>query len=79
MTFLKNIVDTRKTFDDKHFMFFFVNPSNHINFFSVVLSSDMEPECILLNINPIPTRQITTRAFPVRLFHVIEKVRVLKS
>ena len=79
MAFLKNIVDTRKTFDDKHIMFVFVNSSNHIKFFSVVLKSVMEPEWILLNINPIPIRQITTRAFPVRMFHVIEKVCVLKS
>ena len=36
------------------FMFFILSPANHIEFFSVVSKSDMEPGCILLNINPIP-------------------------
>ena len=65
LTFLKNIFDTRKIFDDKPFMFFFLNPACRIDFFSVFLKSDMDPGCILLNINPIPIREIPTRVFPV--------------
>ena len=65
MAFLKNIYDTRKILDDKPFMFFFLNSANHIEFFAVILKSDMDPGCILLNINPIPIREIPTRAVPV--------------
>ena len=46
-------------------MFFFLNPANHTKFFSVILKSDMDPACILLNIKPIPIREIPTRAFLV--------------
>ena len=50
-------------------MFFILNaatcPANHIKFFSVILKSDMDPGCVLLNINPISIREIPTRAFPV--------------
>ena len=49
ITFLRNIFDTKKILDDKPFMFSFLNPANHIEFFSVILKSDMEPGCILLN------------------------------
>ena len=61
MAFLKNIFDTRKILDDKRFL----NPVNHIELFSVILKSDMDQGCILLNINPIPVGQIPTKAFPV--------------
>ena len=65
MAFLKNIFDSRKILDDKPFMFFFLNPANHIKFFSVILNLDMDPGCILRKINPIPVREIATRAFLV--------------
>ena len=74
MAFLKNIFHTRKILDHKHFMFFFLNPANHIEFFSVILKSEMDPECILLNIKPIPIREIPIRAFPVCVFYVAEEV-----
>ena len=60
-------------------MFFFLNPANHIEFFSVILKSDMDPGCILLNINPIPIGEISTKAFSVWVFYVNEKVCVLKA
>ena len=78
MTILKNIFYTRKIFNNKSFMFFFLDPAIHIEFFSVISKSDMEPGCILLNINPILIREISTKAFPVWLFYVIGKVCVLK-
>ena len=37
MDFLKNIFETRKILDDKPFKFFFPNPVNRIQFFSVIL------------------------------------------
>ena len=49
IAFLRNIFDTKKILDDKPFMFSFLNPVNHMEFFSVILKSDMEPGCILLN------------------------------
>ena len=70
MVFLKNIFDVRKILDDKPFMFFFVNPANHLEMFSEVLKLDMDPGYILLNINPIPIREIPTRAFPVWVSYV---------
>ena len=79
MAFLRNIFDTRKILDDKPFMFFFLNPTNHMESFSVISNSDMEPGCILLNINPIPIKEIPTKAFLVWVLYVIEKVGVLKS
>ena len=79
MAVLKNILDTRKILDDKPFMLFFLNPANHIDFFSVILMSDMDSGSFFLNINPIPIREILTKAFPVSVFHVIEKVCVLTS
>ena len=74
MALLKNIFDTRKILYDKPFMFFLLNSTNHIEFFSVVLKSDMVPGCILLNINPILIWEITTKAFPVWVFYVIAVV-----
>ena len=65
MAFLKNIFDTRKILDDRPIMFFFLNPANHIEFFSVISRSDMEPACILLNISPIPIWEVPTRPFQV--------------
>ena len=53
MAFSKNIFNTRKILDEKPFMLFFLNPANHIEYFSVILKSDMNPGCILLKINPI--------------------------
>ena len=73
MAFLRNIFDTRKISDEKPFMFFFLNPANHIESFSVISKSDMEPGCILLKMNPISIREIPTKAFPVWIFYVIEK------
>ena len=73
MVFLRNIFDTRKILDDKPFMFFFLNPANHTEFFSEISKSVMEPGCILLNINTIPIREIPTKAFTVWVFYVIEK------
>ena len=64
MAFLRNIFDTRKILDDKPFMFFFLNPANHIEIVSVI-SKSMEPGWILLNINPILIREIPTTVFPV--------------
>ena len=58
MAFLKIIFNSRKKLDDKTFMFFFLNPANHIEFFSMILKSDMDPGCILLKINPIPVGEI---------------------
>ena len=54
--FLKNIFDTKKILDVKSFIFYFLNPVNHIEFFSAISKSDMELGCVLLNINPIPIR-----------------------
>ena len=68
VTFLKYIFHTRKTLDDKSFIFFFLNPANHIAFFSVISMSGMEP-----------VGEIPTKAFPVWVFYVIEKVCVLKA
>ena len=65
MAILKTIFDTRKILNDKPFLSFFLNPANHIEFFSVILKSDMDPGCILLNINPIPIGEISTKAFSV--------------
>ena len=79
MVFLKNFFDTRKILNDKPFMFFFQNPANQIELFSVILKSDMDQGCLLLDINTIPIREIATKAFPVWVFYVIEKVFVLKS
>ena len=78
MGFLKNIFDTRKILDETLFMFLFL-PANHIEFFSVMSKSDMEPRYILLNINPIPIREIPNKVFLVYVFYVIEKVFVLKA
>ena len=79
MALLKNIFDTRKNLDDKPFMFFFLNPPDHVEFFSAVLKSVIAPRCILLKINPIPIAEIPAKSFPVWVFYVIEKVCVLKS
>ena len=79
MAFLKTIVDIRKILDDKLFMFFFQNPVNHIEFSSVVFKSNMDSGCISLKINPLPITEIQTRAFPVWIVYVIDKVWVLKS
>ena len=73
MAFLKNIFDARKILDDKPFIFFLLNPANHIEFFSVISKSDMEPGCILLNINLIPVREIPTKAFPMWVFYDLRK------
>ena len=78
MAFLRNIFDTKKILNDKPFLFFILNTANHIEVFSMISKSDMEPGCILLNINPIPIREIPTKAFPVWVFYVIQKVCVLK-
>ena len=56
-------------------MFFFLNPANHIEFFSVILKSDIDPGCILLNIKSIPIGEIPTKAFSEWLFYIC----VLKS
>ena len=77
MRLFKNIVDTRKLLVDKSFMFF-LNPANHIKIYSVILKSDMEPGCILLKIKPISIREIPTRAFPVSVFDIVERVWVIK-
>ena len=79
MAFLRSIFNTRKILGDKPFVFFFLNLANHIELFSVISKLDMEPRYILLNINPIPIREVSTKAFPVWVFYVIEKVCVLKS
>ena len=79
MTFLKNIFDTRNILDDKPFMFYFLNPANHIEFFSAILKLHMDPGYILLNINLIPIGEIPTKAFPVWVFYVSRRVCVLKS
>ena len=71
--------DTREILDDRLVMLFYINLANHIEFFSVILKSDVDPECILLNINPIPIREIPTRAFSLWVFFVIDQVCVLKS
>ena len=65
MAFLKIIIDTKKILDDKPFVFFFLNPANHMEFFSVILKSDLDQGCILLNINPIPIGENPTKAYPV--------------
>ena len=65
MVLLKNIFDTRKIFDDKLTMFFPLNPASHSKFFSEVVKSVMDPGRILLNINPVPIKEISTKAFPV--------------
>ena len=78
MAFLKNIFDTRKILDETLSMFLFL-PANHIEFFSVMSKSDMEPRHILLNISPIPTREIPNKVFLECVFYVIEKVFVLKA
>ena len=77
MRLFKNIVDTRKLLVDKSFMFF-LNPANHIKIYSVILKSDMEPGYILLKIKPISIREIPTRAFPVSVFDIVERVWVIK-
>ena len=74
MAFLKNIFHSRKTLDGKPFMFFFLNPVNHIEFFSVILKSDMIPGCILLNFNITPIWEILTKPFPVEAFYVMVAV-----
>ena len=38
MVFLKNIFDTKKILDGKLFMFFFLNATNHIEFFFAILT-----------------------------------------
>ena len=63
MIFLRNIFDTRKILDRKHFMFFFLNPANHMESFPVMSKSDMEPGRILLNINPILTKSFLVWVF----------------
>ena len=78
MAFLKIIFDTKKILDDNPFVFFFLNAANHMEFFSVVLKSGLDQGCILLNINPIPVREILTKTYPVWLFYVLENVFVLK-
>ena len=55
-------------------MVFFLNPGNHIEFLSLTLKAYMDPGFILPNVNPILIREIPTRAFPVRVFYVTEKV-----
>ena len=60
--------------DDKPFTLFFLNPANHIEYFSVILKSDMGLRCVLLDINPIPIREIPTRAFPIWLCYVVDKI-----
>ena len=64
MAILKTIFDTRKILNDKPFLSFFLNPANHIEFFSVILKSDMEPGCIFLNINPISIKKNTNQSLP---------------
>ena len=65
MAFLKKFFDTREILDERLIMFFFLNPANHIEFFSVISRSDMEPACILLNISPITIWEVPTRPFQV--------------
>ena len=60
-------------------MFFFLNPANHFEFFSVILKWDMDPLCILLNIKLIPIGEISTKALLAWVFYVNEKVYVLKE
>ena len=72
MAFFKNIFDTRKILNDKHFRFSFLYPANRIEFFSVVLKSDLG--CVLLNINPFPIGEIPTKVFPVWVFYVTESL-----
>ena len=79
MAFLRNSFDNRKILDGKPFMFFFLNPANHIELSSVISKSDVKPGCILLNINRIPIRETPTKAFPVWVFYATEKVCVLKA
>ena len=55
-------------------MFFFLNPATHIDFFSVILKSNMDQGCILLNIDHIPIREIPVKAFPAKVFYVSETV-----
>ena len=57
MAFLKSIFDTREILDDRLLMLFYINLANHIKFFSVILKSDVDPECILLNINPFQSEK----------------------
>ena len=75
IAFLNNIFDTRKILDYKPCMLIFINPAKHIEFLPVILKSDMDPECILLNINTIPI----DKAFPVWVLYITEKVCILKS
>ena len=63
MVFLKNVYDTRKILD-KRFMFFFLCPANHIGFFYVIWKPDVDPGCILLNINPIPIGGNSNQSLP---------------
>ena len=79
MAFLRKVFDTRNMLDDKTFMVFLLNPANHSEFFSVISKPDMEPGCILLKIKPIPIREIPTKALPVWVFYIIEKVCVCQS
>ena len=73
-TFLKKSLILETPYG-KPFMFFFLNPVNHIEFFSVILKSDIDPGCILLNIKSIPIGEIPTEAFSEWLFYIC----VLKS
>ena len=65
MVLLKNIFDTRKIFDDKIIMFFSLNPASRSKFSSEVAKSVMDPGGTLPNINPIPIKEISTKAFLV--------------
>ena len=51
--------------DEKPFVFFFLNLVNGMEFFSMISKSDMDPSCILLNINPIPVKEIPVKVFPI--------------
>ena len=41
-------------------MFLFLNLANHVELFSVILKSYMDLGCILLKIDPIPSRETQT-------------------
>ena len=50
-----------------------------MEFFFVILKSNIDQGCILLNIKPIAIGEIQTKVSPVRVFYATEKVFVLKS
>ena len=45
----------------------------------MILKSNIDQGCILLNIKPVAIGEIQTNVSPVRVFYVSEKVFVLKS